>query len=97
MRPGNVLFSVVDLNPIKLTALVNEKEVNKINLGDEASVTINGRHSIVASVSYLAHQANTATRSYRIEALAENANKSIRAGLSSRLPSPWPKVLRDRW
>ncbi len=83
--PGVICAVVVDLNPIKLTALVNEKEVNKINLGDEASVTINGRHSIVASVSYLAHQANTATRSYRIEALAENANKSIRAGLSSRL------------
>ena len=83
--PGMICAVVVDLNPIKITALVNEKEVSKIKVGDEASVTINGLHSTGASVSYLAHQANTATRSYRIEALAENADESILAGLSSRL------------
>ena len=83
--PGMICAVVVEIHPIKITALVNEKEVSKIKLGDEASVTINGLHSIGASVSYLAHQANTATRSYRLEALAENPDESILAGLSSRL------------
>ena len=83
--PGMICAVVVDLDPIKITALVNEKEVSKIKLGDEAYVTINGVHSTGASVSYLAHQANTATRSYRIEARAENPDESILAGLSSRI------------
>ena len=83
--PGMICAVVVEIHPIKITALVNEKEVSKIKLGDEASVTINGLHSIGASVSYLAHQANTTTRSYRLEALAENPDESILAGLSSRL------------
>ena len=32
VQPGNVLFSVVDLNPIKIQGYLSESDINKVNI-----------------------------------------------------------------
>ena len=83
--PGSLCASVVELHPIKIKALVSEKDINRIDMGSLATVTLGDGQTVSATVTYLAHEANTTTRSYRLEATASNVDRSIRAGLSSRL------------
>ena len=82
---GSLCASVVELHPIKIKALVSEKDINRIDMGSLATVTLGDGQTVSATVTYLAHEANTTTRSYRLEATASNVDRSIRAGLSSRL------------
>ena len=86
--PGTICALLVDLDPIKVTALVNEHEVSKVKVSSVASASIGLNGPVEAVVSYIAHQANHMTQSYRLEALVKNSNKSIRAGLSARLEIP---------
>ena len=86
--PGTICALLVDLDPIKVTALVNEYEVGKVKMASVASASIGLNEPVEAVVSYIAHQANHTTQSYRVEALVKNSNKSIRAGLSTRLEIP---------
>ena len=83
--PGKTCALIVDLDPLKVTALVNELEVSKIELGSIASASIGGNSPLEAAVSYIAHRADRTTQSYRLEAVIKNTEKSIRAGLSARL------------
>ena len=83
--PGKTCALIVDLDPLKVTALVNELEVSQIKLGSVASASIGDNSPLDAAVSYIAHRADPATRSYRLEAVIENTEKAIRAGLSARL------------
>ena len=39
MLPGNVLFSVVDLNPIKIQGYLSESDINKVKIGTKAIVS----------------------------------------------------------
>lgn len=83
--PGKTCALIVDLDPLKVTALVNELEVSKVKLGNLASASIAGNTPLEAAVSYIAYRADPTTRSYRLEAVIKNTGKSIRAGLSARL------------
>jgi multidrug efflux system membrane fusion protein len=83
--PGRICARLVDLQPIKILAIVNENEIKKIQLDSSASVAIEGNESLDASLSYLAFEADPVTRSYQVEAVVENNDKSIRAGLSATL------------
>ena len=85
VTPGKICALIVDLDPLKVTALVNELEVSKVKLGSVASASIGGNAPLEAAVSYIAYRADPTTRSYRLEAVIKNTEKSIRAGLSARL------------
>ena len=39
VRPGNVLFSVVDLNPIKIQGYLSESDINNVKVGTNAIVS----------------------------------------------------------
>ena len=82
---GSLCASVVELHPIKITALVSEYDINRIDIGSSALATLGDNQAVSATVVYLAYEANQTTRNYRLEATASNIDRSIRAGLSARL------------
>ena len=82
---GSLCASVVELHPIKVTALVSEHDINRIDIGSSALATLGDGLTVSATVVYLAYEANPTTRNYRLETTASNVDRSIRAGLSSRL------------
>ena len=82
---GSLCASVVELHPIKVTALVSEHDINRIDIGSSALATLGDGRTVSATVVYLAYEANPTTRNYRLETTASNVDRSIRAGLSSRL------------
>ena len=85
IMPGQLCATVVELNPLKIEALVTESEISRLVLGDEAVVVVAGETYSGAKVSYLAHQANAMTKGFRLEALMSNVDQSIRAGASAQL------------
>ena len=64
--PGTICALLVDLDQIKVTALVNEHEVSKVKVRSVASASIGLNGPVEAVVSYIAHQANHMTQSYRL-------------------------------
>jgi len=89
---GSLCASIVELHPIKITALVSEHDINRIDMGSSALATLGDGQTVSATVAYLAYEANPTTRNYRLEATASNVDRSIRAGLSSRLEILIPGV-----
>ena len=85
IMPGQLCARVVELSPLKVEALVAETEIGRLMLGDSALVNIAGQDYQGAVISYLAYQADRATKGYRVEATMPNPNQAVRAGISARL------------
>lgn len=85
IMPGQLCALVVELSPLKVEALVAETEIGSLALGDSAVVNIAGKDYQGAVISYLAYQADRATKGYRVEATMPNLNQAVRAGISARL------------
>lgn len=83
--PGQHCATVVELSPLKVEALATELEIGNLALGAPAEVVIAGQTYSGAKVSFLARQANAATKGYRVEALMDNPNQLLRAGVSAQL------------
>ena len=85
IMPGQRCATVVELSPLKVEALATELEIANLALNAGAEVVIAGQTYSGAQVSFLARQANAATKGYRVEALMENPDQLLRAGVSAQL------------
>ena len=85
VQPGQLCAQIVELDPLKVSALISESEIVKVSLGSEATLTLVNGEVLTGVVSYLSHQADQVTRSYRIEATVPNPQMNFRAGMSGRL------------
>ena len=85
IMPGKLCATVVELNPLRVEALATETDIDSLALDDQAAVVIAGKTYSSAKISYLAHQANPKTRGYRVEALMNNSEQSIRSGVTAEL------------
>ena len=85
VQPGQLCAQVVELNPLKISAVITESEISKISLGNEALVTLVNGDLLRGEITYLSRQADPVTRSYRVEATVENPQFNFLAGMSGRL------------
>ena len=85
VQPGPLCARFIELDPLKVSALVTEKEVIQLSPGDAAKMELVTGQVIEGRVSFIARQADAVTRSYRVEATIANAGEQIRAGISGRL------------
>ena len=85
VQPGQLCAQVVELNPLKITAVITESEISKVSLGTVARVTLVNGDLLNGKITYLSHQADPVTRSYRVEATVENPQLKYLAGMSGRL------------
>ena len=85
LSAGQLCATLVELNPIKVVVEVSESDVVNLQIGDKARALFDDYSSKNAVISYIAHQANPTTRSYRVEAVVDNAELELRAGISGEL------------
>lgn len=85
IMPGQRCATVVELSPLKVEALATELEIGNLALDARAEVVVAGQTYSDAAVSFLARQANAATKGYRVEALMDNPEQRLRAGISAKL------------
>ena len=85
LTAGLPCAKLVELSPIKVVAEVSESDVVNLQIGDNASALFDDYASKSAVISYIAHQANPVTRSYRVEAVVKNTDLQLRSGISGQL------------
>lgn len=92
IAPGQLCARLVELDPIKVTTQVSEADISKLKLGEIAVATFFNHNNVNVEISYIAHEANASTRTYLVEAIADNPNFSLRAGMSGRLKFSQPPL-----
>ena len=85
LTPGQTCATLVELNPLKVIAQASAVDIAKLKLGDQARASFDAYETKPASLTYIAYQANAATRGYHIEASVENTDLQLRAGIAGRL------------
>ncbi|MBL3570866.1 efflux transporter periplasmic adaptor subunit [Rhodovulum sulfidophilum] len=82
MQPGLPCATVIALDPIRLVGAVPETEVDKIRVGAPAGGRLLSGQEIAGRVAFVARTTDPATRTFRVEVEAPNADGAIRAGQS---------------
>jgi multidrug efflux system membrane fusion protein len=85
LTSGQPCAKLVELSPIKVVAEVSESDVANVKIGDKASALFEDYTTKSATISFVAHQANPATRSYLVEAEIKNTELQLRSGISGQL------------
>ncbi len=85
VRPGNVLFSVVDLNPIKIQGYLSESDINKVKVGTKAIVSNSNSITKTGEISFISPTAETSTRTFEITIEANNDDLLFKSGITSSI------------
>lgn len=92
LSSGQSCATLVELNPLNIIAQASESDVAKIKLGDQARATFDDYKTEQATLTYISSQANAATRGYMIEAIVDNKDLQLRAGISGQLQLDLPAL-----
>ncbi len=92
LAPGAPCALVVSLDPLKVTADASEREVGRLARGMTAKARLVTGETLRGRITFIAPQAEAATRTFRIEMTAPNPALRARAGVTARLSVPLPPV-----
>ncbi len=85
VKSGNPVGTLLDLDPILIVGNATEEEVSRLSLNGLGGAELSDGTIITGTVTYIAAQADTTTRTYRFEVEVANPNYAIRAGLTARI------------
>ncbi len=85
VMPGTDLVRVVDDTRLKLVGQVAQQLVTTVTLGQSVRATLLDGRELAGTITYIAHQADPLTRSFRIEAAMENPERLRLAGATASL------------
>lgn len=83
LNVGDTCATIVAFNPMTAIGQVAELNVGKLALGMTATVDLITGQSVPGKVTYIAPAADADTRTFRIEVEMDNADGSIRDGLTA--------------
>ena len=89
---GDPVASLIDLDPLKVSAQASERNVGKIKVGDSASAILITGQEVTGRISFVATSANPATRTYRVEMDVANPDFAFPDGMSAELDLPLEQV-----
>ncbi len=85
VRPGEIVASIVDLNPIKIQGYVSETDINKIKVGTNAHVEISNTLRKNGKIKFISPVAETNTRTFEFIIEANNDDLSFKSGLTTTI------------
>ena len=85
VRPGNVLFSVVDLNPIRIQGYLSESDINNVKIGTRAEVSNTNSITKNGEITFISPTAETATRTFEITIEANNDDLLFKSGITASI------------
>ena len=80
-----VCATVLDLNPILISAEVSENDMSEISLGSSAKVELNNGKVFEGNVKFISSSANPVTRTFRVEISVPNPESEIKDGMTSEV------------
>jgi len=85
ITPGNIMFTIIDLNPIKIQGYLSEFDVNKVSLGTKAVIENTNGVKKKGVISFISPSAETSTRTFEITIEADNADLSFKSGITTKI------------
>ena len=85
ITPGNILFTIIDLNPIKVQGYLSEFDVNKVQVGTKAIIENSNGIEKTGKISFISPSAETSTRTFEITIQANNSDLSFKSGITTKI------------
>lgn len=85
---GGVCATIIDADPVLAIGQVSERDVGKLELGQDAEVELVTGGSATGKIRYIAPAADPATRTFRVEIVMENKDGSILDGITATARVP---------
>jgi multidrug efflux system membrane fusion protein len=93
---GATCATVLDLDPLLITANAAERDVGGIDVGDSVSARTSTDQRLSGEVSFVGSVSDEATRTYAVEITVPNPDYLIRAGLTTTVSVATRTVLAHR-
>jgi len=80
-----ICATVLDLNPILISAEISENDMSEISLDSKAKVELNNGKVFEGDVKFISSSANPVTRTFRVEISVPNPESEIKDGMTSEV------------
>lgn len=88
VRPGDQLYKIVDVDPIKVRAFVSERNIHRLSTGTNVTVRFLDSGTVNGRLTFVSREANPETRTFPIELEIPNPDFRLSAGLTSEISIP---------
>ncbi len=82
---GTPLFSIIDLDPIKIEGYLSEFDINKVSVGTKAFIEDSNGIKKNGIISFISPSAETSTRTFEITIEADNKDLSYKSGITTKI------------
>ncbi len=93
---GDPIARLIDLDPLLIVVQVSEHDAGRLTAGTLASARLITGQNVEGIVSYISSEADSATRTFRVEAEVENADGKLPDGVSAEVTLPLQQVIAHR-
>ena len=90
---GDSLARVVDLDPVLVIAPANERDVRHLRVGEPGSAVLATGQEIWGRIRFVASEANSQTRTFRIELEVDNPDGQVPAGMTAIMRLPVERIM----
>jgi multidrug efflux system membrane fusion protein len=80
-----ICATVLDLNPILISAEISENDMSEISLDSKAKIELNNGKVFEGDVKFISSSANPVTRTFRVEISVPNPESEIKDGMTSEV------------
>ena len=81
--PGAACVTLIELNPMLVTADVTEAEVDRLSVGDIVSGRTSTGQPLAGELTFVGKQSDPMTRTYPVEITVANADARLRSGITA--------------
>lgn len=92
VQSGDEVARVIDTNPMLVVIAVAETHIGALAIGQIAEVRLATGETRTGVIRYMASAADSATRTFRVEVELDNANGTIRDGVTAAVTLPLDAV-----
>ena len=82
---GSPLFTIIDLDPIKIEGYLSESDVNKVSVGTKALIEDSNGIKKNGIISFISPTAEKSTRTFEITIKADNKDLSYKSGITTKI------------
>ncbi|GAB2687181.1 hypothetical protein GCM10027170_18000 [Aliiglaciecola aliphaticivorans] len=88
LRDGDTIATVIDLDPLIISADVTENWIQKIYLGQPAHGRLTTEQTVAGKIRYISSVSNQGTNTFNLEVAVPNPERTLLAGMSTELKIP---------
>ena len=82
---GTPLFSIIDLDPIKIEGYLSEFDVNKVSVGTNAIIEDSNGIKKNGTITFISPSAEISTRTFEITIEANNKDLTYKSGITTKI------------